>query len=72
MKTLMSLAAALLLAGPAQAKVTRLEITSKQPYGSFRAGDYQRWDGTVHGERASRTWRRPGALPAAWSNTPPR
>lgn len=52
MKTLLCLAAALLLAAPVQAKVTRLEITSKQPYGSFRAGEYQRWDGTIHGEVA--------------------
>ncbi|WP_431270536.1 alpha/beta hydrolase domain-containing protein [Dankookia sp. P2] len=54
-KIFASLAAALLLAGlarPAEAKVTRLEITAKQPYGSFRAGDYQRWDGMIHGELA--------------------
>ncbi|MDO9712741.1 alpha/beta hydrolase domain-containing protein [Paracraurococcus lichenis] len=53
MTPLARLAAALLLAGlasPAAAKVTRLEITTKQPYGSFRAGDYQRWDGRIHGE----------------------
>ena len=36
--------------GAVQAKVTRLEITAKQPYGSFKAGDYVRWDGRVIGE----------------------
>ena len=46
--------AALLVAGmsPAAAKVTRLEISSKQPYGSFRSGDYVIWEGRVHGELA--------------------
>lgn len=34
----------------ALAKVTRLEITSKRPYGSFQAGDYVRWDGRIVGE----------------------
>src|SRR4030088_2621021 len=34
----------------AQARVVRLEITSKQPYGSFRAGEYLRWDGRIIGE----------------------
>jgi len=34
----------------ALAKVTGLEITSKQPGGSFQAGDYVRWEGRVHGE----------------------
>jgi hypothetical protein len=37
---------------PAAAKVTRLEITSKQPYGTFRAGEYVMWQGRVHGELA--------------------
>jgi hypothetical protein len=37
---------------PASAKVIRLEITSKQPYGSFRTGDYVLWEGRVHGELA--------------------
>ena len=46
--------AALLVLGmaPAAAKVTRLEIASKQPYGSFRSGDYVIWQGRVHGELA--------------------
>jgi hypothetical protein len=39
-----------LSAAAAQAKVTKLEITSKQPYGSFEAGDYVRWDGRITGE----------------------
>ncbi len=33
-----------------QAEVTRLEIASKQVFGSFAPGDYQIWQGTVHGE----------------------
>jgi len=55
MKVLSRVAAGLAIAliGPvAQAKVTRLEITSNQPYGSFRAGDYTRWEGRVVGELA--------------------
>lgn len=36
--------------GAAQAKVTRLEIASDTPYGSFRAGDYVRLDGRIVGE----------------------
>lgn len=46
--------AALLITGivPVAAKVTRLEITSKQPYGSFRSGEYVIWEGRVHGELA--------------------
>ncbi|HEY3846568.1 MAG TPA: alpha/beta hydrolase domain-containing protein [Acetobacteraceae bacterium] len=34
----------------ALAKVTRIEITAKQPDGSFRAGEYVRWEGRIHGE----------------------
>ena len=55
MKIHLCLAAGLALAGIApiaEAKVTRLEIASKQPYGSFRAGDYVRWDGRIVGELA--------------------
>lgn len=52
-----SLAAATLLAalsygGAAHARVTRLEMADRQPYGTFAAGDYIRLDGTVHGELA--------------------
>src|SRR4051812_16515768 len=49
-----ALSAALLVTSiaPAAAKVTRLEITSKQPYGTFRTGDYVVWHGKVHGELA--------------------
>jgi len=46
-------AAILLLAAwayPAAAEVVRLEITSKEPYGTFRPGDYVLWKGRVHGE----------------------
>jgi hypothetical protein len=37
-------------ARPASAEVTRIEFTSKQPYGTFRAGDYVFWEGRIHGE----------------------
>lgn len=57
MKTLNILAAAAVLTGAAamasstaMARVTRLEIASQQPYGSFRGGDYIRLDGRVIGE----------------------
>ncbi len=44
----------LLLAGvgAAQAELTRLEITSKQPFGSFAAGDYVIWQGRIFGDLA--------------------
>ncbi len=42
----LSLAAAL----PALADVTRLEITSKESYGTFRPGEYVLWKGKLHGE----------------------
>src|SRR5690349_6533307 len=35
---------------PASADVTRIEFTSKQHYGTFRAGDYVIWQGLVHGD----------------------
>src|ERR1700761_8247663 len=38
------------LAGPVSAEVTRLEFTSKQPFGTFRTGDYVIWQGKVHGD----------------------
>src|ERR1700749_4178296 len=34
----------------ASADVTRLEFTSRQPYGTFRSGDYVIWQGKVHGD----------------------
>jgi Alpha/beta hydrolase domain len=34
----------------ADAKVTRLEIASKQSYGTFRAGEFVLWEGRVTGE----------------------
>lgn len=49
---LAALVAVVLVVGPVQAKVTRLEITSKQPYGSFQGGEYVRWEGRVVGELA--------------------
>src|SRR5690349_15925741 len=35
---------------PARAEVTRIEWTSKQPFGTFHAGNYVIWQGAVHGE----------------------
>jgi hypothetical protein len=35
---------------PATAEVTRIEFTSKQPYGTFRAGEYVIWQGKIHGD----------------------
>jgi len=32
------------------AEVTRTEFTSKQPYGTFRVGDYVIWQGRIHGD----------------------
>jgi hypothetical protein len=55
MKTAVRMTAALaiaLMGSAAQAKVTKLEITAKQPYGSFQPGDYVRWDGRIVGELA--------------------
>ncbi len=40
----------IVMAGSASAEVTRLEFTSKQPYGTFRAGDYVIWQGRIHGD----------------------
>ena len=37
---------------PSHAELTRLEITSQRPFGSFRAGDYVLMEGKVHGEIA--------------------
>src|SRR6516165_7799992 len=34
----------------ASAEVTRTEFTSKQPYGTFRAGDYVIWQGKIRGD----------------------
>ena len=44
--------AALLATDPSWARVTRLDISTKQPYGSFQVGDYVRWDGRILGELA--------------------
>jgi hypothetical protein len=35
---------------PATAEVTRLEITSKTSYGTFKPGEYVLWRGKIHGE----------------------
>jgi hypothetical protein len=42
-----SLFAAFLLPTSIRAEVTQLEITSKQPFGTFRPGDYVIWQGRV-------------------------
>lgn len=51
---LLSAIVPLLLASyqPSAAEVVRLEITSKQPYGTFRPGEYVLWRGRLHGELA--------------------
>ena len=37
-------------AQPASAEVTTIEFTTKQPYGTFRTGEYAMWQGRIHGE----------------------
>jgi hypothetical protein len=37
-------------ARPASAEVTTIEFTTKQPYGTFRTGEYAMWQGRIHGE----------------------
>jgi hypothetical protein len=37
---------------PALSEVTRLDITSRTPYGTFRPGEYVLWRGKIHGELA--------------------
>ncbi|HLH92187.1 MAG TPA: alpha/beta hydrolase domain-containing protein [Xanthobacteraceae bacterium] len=39
-----------LAAAPARAEVTRIEWTSKQPFGAFRTGNYVIWQGQLHGD----------------------
>jgi Alpha/beta hydrolase domain len=54
-----ALAVAVSVAGMAPsaalARVIRFEISSKQPSGSFQAGDYVRWDGRIVGELSPAT-----------------
>ena len=38
------------LATPAAAKVTKLEISSKDDFGTFKPGDYVWWQGRITGE----------------------
>src|SRR6185437_15207051 len=47
-----ALACALGLATPAVAKVTKLEITSKDSFGTFKPGEYVWWQGRISGELA--------------------
>jgi hypothetical protein len=54
---IMSLFCLLGLVGPARpaiAAVTRIEFASKQPYGTFRTGDYVIWQGRIHGHSGDR------------------
>src|SRR4029077_17845436 len=39
-------------ARPAAAEITKIEFTSKQPFGTFRTGDYVIWQGKIHGDLA--------------------
>ena len=50
LRTLAAACLVLAVVGAAHAEVTRLEIASKQPYGSFRSGDYVILRGTLHGD----------------------
>src|ERR1700758_3382170 len=34
----------------ATAEITKIEFTSKQPFGTFRTGDYVIWQGKIHGD----------------------
>ncbi|MGY3589282.1 hypothetical protein ACVIGB_001761 [Bradyrhizobium sp. USDA 4341] len=34
----------------ATAEITKIEFTSKQPYGTFRVGEYVIWQGRIHGD----------------------
>ncbi|HEY0908864.1 MAG TPA: hypothetical protein VGD75_01375, partial [Bradyrhizobium sp.] len=40
------------LATSANAKVTKLEISSQQSYGTFKPGEYVWWQGKISGELA--------------------
>src|SRR6201996_1724918 len=40
----------LAMARPASADVTRLEFTTRQPFGTFQTGDYVIWQGRIHGD----------------------
>ena len=45
-----TLLVSVLAASAALAEVTRIEFTSTQPYGTFRPGDYVKWEGKVRGD----------------------
>lgn len=45
-----ALMTAIVFSGRAEAKITKLEIDTKQSYGTFRTGEFVRWDGRVVGE----------------------
>jgi hypothetical protein len=53
--TVVALTTSLLMFGigfsvSADAKVTRLDITSKQSYGTFKPGEFEFWEGRIAGE----------------------
>jgi hypothetical protein len=48
--TICTLACAVGIATPAAAKVTKLEITSKDSFGTFKPGEYVWWQGRISGE----------------------
>jgi hypothetical protein len=53
----------------AEAKLTRLEIASKQDYGSFRPGEFVIWEGRVVGElrpTSTRSAQKQGYLRWSW------
>ncbi len=49
-QTLLAIATCLLVATPAVAKITRFEVSTTTPYGTFKNGDFVRINGTVTGE----------------------
>jgi len=48
--TILSLLTLIATERSATAEVTRIDFTSKQPYGTFRKGDYVIWQGRIHGD----------------------
>jgi Alpha/beta hydrolase domain len=49
-KILLTIATSVFVITPAAAKITRFDVTSTAPYGSFKNGDFVRINGTVTGE----------------------
>ena len=61
------------LSASAEAKIVRLEIASKQSYGTFRPGEFLFWEGRVVGELQPTEKipdiEKPPGTPRGWSNT---